>query len=113
SPDGKKIAFAYSIDEPLRIHVRGLGAADPEESMTAADFQFPTDWSTDGRLIAFMNTGFPRFENERQRDVSAIDLERGQKIVPLLGTLFHEADGSFSPDGKWLAFTSNESGRAE
>ena len=41
------------------------------------------------------------------------DLARGRKPVPLLNTRFHEANPAFSPDGKWLAFTSNESGRPE
>ena len=114
SPDSRNIAFAYSADGLLpSIHVRGMEAADPELSLPTGDFQIPTDWSADGRFVAFMNTGFPRLENEQQSDVSSFDRLHGNKIVPLLNTLFHEVGGSFSPDGKWLAFTSNESGRAE
>ena len=41
------------------------------------------------------------------------DLARNRKAIPLLTTRFHEANPAFSPDGKWLAFTSDESGRAE
>jgi dipeptidyl aminopeptidase/acylaminoacyl peptidase len=41
------------------------------------------------------------------------DLARGREPLPLLNTPFHEANATFSPDGKWLAFTSNESGRPE
>ena len=41
------------------------------------------------------------------------DLAHGRKPIPLLNTRFHEANPAFSPDGKWLAFTSNESGRPE
>ncbi len=81
--------------------------------MPAADFQAPTDWSSDGRFVAFMNTGIPRLANEQQSDVWLLDLARGRKLVPLLKTRFHEAQPAFSPDGKWLAFTSNESGRPE
>jgi Tol biopolymer transport system component len=40
-------------------------------------------------------------------------MARNRKLVPLLNTRFHEANPAFSPDGKWLAFTSNESGRPE
>jgi Tol biopolymer transport system component len=40
-------------------------------------------------------------------------MARHQKVVPLLNTPFHEANPAFSPDGRWLAFTSNESGRTE
>jgi dipeptidyl aminopeptidase/acylaminoacyl peptidase len=51
--------------------------------------------------------------NETQGDVWVFDLARGGKPIPLLNTPFHEANAAFSPDGKWLAFTSNESGRPE
>jgi dipeptidyl aminopeptidase/acylaminoacyl peptidase len=41
------------------------------------------------------------------------DLTRGRQRIPVLSTRFHEANAAFSPDGKWLTFTSNESGRPE
>jgi Tol biopolymer transport system component len=75
--------------------------------------QIPLDWSTDGRFIAFMTVGLPPFANEQQSDISLIDLSEGKKIVPLFNSGFHEAWGVFSPDGKWFAFTSNESGSNE
>ena len=40
-------------------------------------------------------------------------MARGRKVVRLINTPFHESDPSFSPDGRWLAFTSDESGRSE
>ncbi|HEY1215779.1 MAG TPA: hypothetical protein VGE93_19275, partial [Bryobacteraceae bacterium] len=95
------------------VHLRGWGEKDAEQEMPAADFPMPTDWSPDGRFIAFVNTGFPRTANETQGDVWLLDLAHGGRRVPLLNTRFHEANPVFSPDGKWLAFTSNESGRPE
>jgi Tol biopolymer transport system component len=114
SPDSTALAFLQQADDrPPQVHVRGLGAKDAEEAMPAADFQAPADWSPDGRFVAYVNTGFPRLANETQGDVWAFDLARGRKPVPLLNTRFHEANPAFSPDGKWLAFTSDESGRPE
>jgi len=81
--------------------------------MTASGFQMPTDWSPDGRFIAFVNTGFPRTANETQGDVWLLDAANGWKAAPLLATKFHEANPAFSPDGRWLAFTSDESGQPE
>jgi Tol biopolymer transport system component/DNA-binding winged helix-turn-helix (wHTH) protein len=114
SPDSRTLAFAHVADAtPLRVHLRGLGQNDAEEAMPAVDFQLPTDWSPDGRFVVFMNTGAPRLENEQQSDVWLLDLARGRKLIPLLKTRFHETNATFSPDGKWLAFTSDESGRPE
>ncbi len=42
-----------------------------------------------------------------------MDLHRNRKHIPLLHSSFHEGNAIFSPDGKWLAFTSSESGRSE
>src|SRR6266851_4183093 len=115
SPDSRTLAFLHQADGNFpKVHVRGLGEKDAEEAMLqAADFQAPTDWSPDGRFVAFVNTGFPRLANETQGDVWVFDLARDRKPVPLLNTRFHEANPAFSPDGKWLAFTSDESGRPE
>ena len=114
SPDSRTLAFLSQADgNPPKVHVRGLGEKDLDEMMPAADFQMPADWSPDGRFVAYVNTGFPRSANETQGDVWVFDLARGRKPFPLLNTQFHEANPAFSPDGKWLAFTSNESGRAE
>ncbi len=60
-----------------------------------------------------MTTGVSPLANETQSVVWLVDSGRDRKLFPLLNTLFPEANPAFSPDGKWLAFTSNESGRAE
>ncbi|MCX6607889.1 MAG: winged helix-turn-helix domain-containing protein [Acidobacteria bacterium] len=114
SPDGKKLAHLYGFDGmPPRLAIRGLAESEPVELLPSGGFQTPTDWSSDGRFIAFANNGFPRFANEDQGDILLADLHQKGKIIPLLSSRFHEANASFSPDAKWLAFTSNESGRSE
>jgi dipeptidyl aminopeptidase/acylaminoacyl peptidase len=90
-----------------------LGQNDVEQAMPEDGFQLPADWSPDGRYVAFVNSAFARVANEQQSDVWLLDMARGRKRVPLLNTRFHESTPVFSPDGRWLAFTSNESGRAE
>src|SRR5205085_8163002 len=95
------------------VRLRGLEPLEMEETTPVADFQIPLDWSSDGRFMAFMTTGFPRFANEQQSDINMFDLAQGKKFLPLLNSRFHESWGAFSPDGKWFAFTSNESGSSE
>jgi Tol biopolymer transport system component len=116
SPDSKKLAFLRAFDgKAVRIAIRGIGEKDTEVLLPAPTlgYRAPTDWSPDGRFVAFVTTGFPRFANETQGDVWLVDIDRDRKLIPLLDTPFHEANPAFSPDGKWLAFTSNESGRPE
>jgi len=73
----------------------------------------PTDWSTDGRFILYNNSDLPAITQRFPSDVFAIDMARGRKVIPLLKTQFFENGAVFSPDGKWLAFLSDESGKAE
>jgi Tol biopolymer transport system component len=114
SPDSSSIAFLADSDgRPPRVHVRGLGTTDEDRVMPASGFQLPTDWSPDGRFIAFVNTGFPRTANETQGDVWLLDTTNSWKAIPLLISKFHEANPAFSPNGRWLAFTSDESGQPE
>jgi Tol biopolymer transport system component len=114
APDSNRLAYlhGYGGRTPL-LAMRGLGEKDAEEAMRSGQFQMPSDWSSDGRFIAFGNSGFPRFASETQGDVWVADLKRERKLLPVLNTAAHEANGAFSPDGKWLAFTSNESGQTE
>ena len=114
SPDSTTLAFMHTADAtPPRVHFRGLGQNDLEEAMPGDGFQMPADWSRDGRFLAFVNSAFARVANDQQSDVWLVDLARGRRSVPLLNTRFHESTPVFSPDGRWLAFTSNESGRPE
>lgn len=73
----------------------------------------PTDWSPDGRFILYNNSGLPAITEAFPSEVFAIDMAQNRKVIPLLNTPFHESNAVFSPDGKWLAFLSNESGQAE
>ena len=113
-PHGGKLAFLHgSGGRTPKIGIRGLAENATEAIESEGGFQLPTDWSPDGRFIAFSNNGIARLANEIQGDVFLMDLSRNRRTIPLLHSTFHEGNATFSPDGKWLAFTSNESGRTE
>ena len=113
SPDSIKLAFNRAYGGPPKLFLRGLGEKDADEPLPEEYFQVPNDWSPDGRFLAFTNTGFAQIDNELKGDVWLIDMVRNRKVIHLISTPFHEANPAFSPDGRWLAYTSNESGRAE
>ena len=112
APDSSKLAFLRAYDGPPALFVRGLGESDVDQPMPHDFFEVPSDWSRDGRFLAYTNTSFA-IDVELKGDVWLIDLARGRKVIHLIKTPFHEANPAFSPDGRWLAFTSDESGRAE
>lgn len=113
SPDSKRIVFARAFETTPKLFLGSVDGNGLEEALPRADFQMPTDWSPDGRFVLYNNTGLTLVASAQQGDVWAVDLHRERRLVPLVRTPFHEANGVFSPDGKWLAFTSNESGRTE
>jgi eukaryotic-like serine/threonine-protein kinase len=112
SPDSSKLAFSRAYDGPPKLILRGIGERDGDEPLPQDYFQAPSDWSHDGRFIAYTNTGFAQY-NELKGDVWLIDMARNRKVVHLINTPFYEANPAFSPDSRWLAFTSDESGRSE
>lgn len=113
-PQSGKLAFLHgSGGRTPKIGIRGLAENDTEAIESEGGFQLPTDWSPDGRFIAFSNTGIARLASEIQGDVFLMDLNLNRRTIPLLHSTFHEGNATFSPNGKWLASTSNESGRTE
>ena len=108
SPDGSQLAFVSTKDTQGRIFVRpASGQGDPQLLYTAENQVELSDWSEDGRLI-FFNLINP---SDGGSDIWTIDMQTLETSVLLTGDWFENAN--LSPDGKWLAFTSQESGRIE
>lgn len=72
---------------------------------------FPTSWSRDGRFLLYYTVDTPT--PKTGADLWVLPLQGDRKPVLLLGTEFNEQDASFSPDMRWIVYTSNESGRDE
>jgi eukaryotic-like serine/threonine-protein kinase len=108
TPDGKRIAFASTKEGPRNIYwQRADGSGGLEQLTTSENTQVPMSWSPDGQLLSFFEvnptTGY---------DIWVLRLS-DRKALPFLRTPFNESVPRFSPDGRWLAYISNESGRYE
>jgi eukaryotic-like serine/threonine-protein kinase len=109
SPDGRRVAFfSWRAHDKPSLYLKELTDAGDGDSPLAAGWQSPSDWSTDGRFIIYR-------ENDPTigGDLWALPLFGEQKPFPFLRTRFSETMPRFSPDGRWVAFASNESGRYE
>src|SRR5262245_6337564 len=109
SPDGKRIAWSSSRGGRPNLFWRSADGSGPEERLTTSDhLQGPQSFSPDGKLLAFLDLG-----PSTGLDLWILPLEGDRKPFVFLKTPFNEHQASFSPDGKWIAYTSNESGRDE
>ena len=110
SPDGSRIIFSAGNTLDTIYEKAASGAGEEKELLKKpGQIHLPTSWSHDGRFLLFNTNGTPKTGS----DLWLLPLEGDRKPVLLLGTDFIEGQGSFSPDGRWIAYTSNESGRPE
>jgi dipeptidyl aminopeptidase/acylaminoacyl peptidase len=68
----------------------------------------PTDWSSDGRFVVY-----DAADPKTNTDVWVLPTTGDRQPFPLLQTEFNEQQGRVSPDGRWIAYTSDETGRLE
>jgi Tol biopolymer transport system component len=110
SPDGKFIVFAKNFEGAFRLF-RKPSAGGSEEQLLANDpsgtssggKQIPSDWSADGRTILF----------EQDGDIYMLAVGTGAEPSALIRGPADEGQGRLSPDQKWVAFSSDASGRRE
>jgi Tol biopolymer transport system component len=112
SPDGTQIAFqSYQKGLAGEIYRKPAAGGDEERILSSPDVTHPMDWSPDGRFVLYRMQ--PQGSNTSQWNLWAVPIERDGKPFAVVQSDFDERDGQFSPDGKWIAFESNESGRYE
>jgi Tol biopolymer transport system component len=109
SPDGSRIAFGSLRNGKSGLYQKLSNGTSPEEQLLESDVTtLPVSWSPDGRSIVYSVVN-----PKTATDQWMLPLSGDRKPVPLLQTPFQESHGQISPDGKWLAYYSNETGRTE
>lgn len=109
SPDGRTVAYyAYGNDDFGLAAKPANGAGAEEYLLRPALLAFPKSWSPDGRYILYT-----QIDPKTGADVLALPVGKNRRPLVVAQTPANEDGGQFSPDGHWIAYTSNESGLSE
>ena len=108
SNDASRIAFASIRNGSNLFQKPATGVGDAELLITSKASQYLCDWSRDGKFVLLVREG-----DGTKEDLWILPMFGDRKPYPFLQTEFYEGQGQFSPDGKWIAYASDETGTPE
>jgi len=109
TPDGERVLFLSQRGGPYGLFSKRADGTGRAEQLVLFE-SFPTPWSIspDGRTLAYHDS-----TPETSWDLHSLNLEGEPVLQPLLANNFQETNPEISPDGRWLAYASDESGQRE
>ncbi|MGH9716794.1 MAG: protein kinase domain-containing protein, partial [Candidatus Acidiferrales bacterium] len=109
SLDGSRVIFESNPSGEYDLYQKPANGASGEELLLkSSEAKRPSDVSRDGRFLLYTS-----LDLQTKADLWVLPLAGNRKPFPFLQTQFNEANGHFSPDGHWVAYESDESGRDE
>ena len=106
SPDGSRIACYSEMDGNYDLVSSSAEPGSKMEALLSNPLpKFPTDWSRDGKYLLF-----GLLTEGTKSDIWAMSMA-DRRTAPVLDTIYSEGNAALSPDGKWMAYQSDESGR--
>jgi Tol biopolymer transport system component len=114
SPDGRTIVFNSSRKGHFDIYRKSANGSGAEETLYTDNLEKrPTSISSDGKFLLYYTIGDPKTGSDLWILPEPLGPPGTAKPYPLLQSQFSESQGTFSPDGHWITYQSNETGRAE
>ncbi len=108
TPDGKRLAFSSNREGSYNVFWQAADGSGEAERLVSGEHQHPTSWTPDGKALAFAE-----FHPETGWDISVLTLQGDRASQPFLHTPSNENFPMFSPNGRWMAYESDESGEPE
>jgi Tol biopolymer transport system component len=109
SPDGSRIIFTSNRTGVYDLYEKAVNGADAEKLFyQSTEGKGANSWSPDGRFLIYYSIGQPTHLR-----LLSVDGPADRKPVPLVDQQFASVTGRFSPDGHWIVYSSNESGKNE
>jgi Tol biopolymer transport system component len=108
SPDGSRLAFMSNRNGTFQIYVTDADGSAAPQQLTTGPSKYLTDWSRDGQYLLMYEQA-----PDSGDDILALRLAGDRNILKIRHTAANEHHAVFSPDGKWIAFASDETGTDE
>src|SRR6185295_17147348 len=109
SPDGTRIVFSSNRGGNYDLYQKNSTGTSSEEILLQTGVElYADDWTLDGRYILYEAS-----DPKTKFDLWILPMTGERKPFPYLQTEFNETHSQFSPDGRWVAYVSDESGRPE
>jgi Tol biopolymer transport system component len=111
SPDGRRLAYTSAKNtSDVRIEIKEIESNAPPEQIYSSrgGWVWPSSWSSDGRWLLFS-----QHQPGGDLGIGAIQVDSAEHVIPVAVTEYDETSAQFSPDGDWVAYQSNETGRSE
>ena len=109
SRDGQRVVFGPDQAGTLNLFWQPVnGTSGPERLLTSPNVQYADAFSPDGRELVY-----DEVDPKTKYDVRVLSMDGTHASKPLVRTPFNEQNADLSPDGRWIAYQSDESGRAE
>src|SRR5262245_15783068 len=112
SPDNSRMVFQRFTDNRGDIYVKPVDGGAEQLVLRNGLGNIPTDWSPDGTFILYKQ-GSAGTVLGASWDILAMRIDGDRKPIPVAQTPADEREGQFSPDGKWVAYQSDETGQFE